>query len=96
LQFTAAIQPGNAGGPLLDRGGAIVGVVASKLSDMPALDRGGFLPQEVNFVIGKEIAIAFLETHSVPIEYMDDPVNMTVAVTAQQARESVLLVVCRK
>jgi hypothetical protein len=71
-------------------------VVASKLSDMAALDRGGFVPQGVNFAIRKEIAIAFLETHGVPVEYTDDQVNMTVADIAQQARESVLPVVCRK
>src|SRR5262249_21842283 len=45
LQFTAAIQPGNSGGALVDRTGAVVGVVSSKLSDLAALGGGGFVPQ---------------------------------------------------
>jgi S1-C subfamily serine protease len=71
LQFTAAIQPGNSGGALVDRAGAMVGVVASKLSDMAALKVGGFVPQGVNFAIRKEIAVAFLETNGLSFELMD-------------------------
>jgi S1-C subfamily serine protease len=32
LQIGAPIQPGNSGGPLLDTGGTVVGVVAEKLN----------------------------------------------------------------
>jgi S1-C subfamily serine protease len=32
LQIGAAVQPGNSGGPLLDFGGRLVGVVAAKLN----------------------------------------------------------------
>ena len=31
IQFTAPIQPGNSGGPLLDQSGHVVGIVTSKL-----------------------------------------------------------------
>jgi S1-C subfamily serine protease len=95
LQFTAAIQPGNSGGALVDRAGAIVGVVAGKLSDMTAIKEGGFVPQGVNFAIRKEIAAAFLESHGVSLEPMED-VALTVADIAQQARKSVLPIICRK
>ncbi len=62
LQFTAPIQPGNSGGALVDRSGAVVGVTASSLNDLAAL-QGRFVPQGVNFAVRKEIIIAFLETH---------------------------------
>jgi S1-C subfamily serine protease len=97
LQFTAAIQPGNSGGALVDRTGAVVGVVSSKLSDLAALEGGGFVPQGVNFAIRKEIAIAFLETRGVSLEPMEESAPyMTVADIAQQARKSVLPIICRK
>jgi S1-C subfamily serine protease len=95
LQFTAAIQPGNSGGPLLDRSGAMVGVVTSSLSDVAALEIGGFVPQGINFAIRKEMAIAFLEIHGVSVEVMEEPVNMTVADVAERAQKSVLPITCR-
>jgi S1-C subfamily serine protease len=96
LQFTAPIQPGNSGGALVDRTGAMVGVVVSKFSDTSALQHGGFVPQGINFAIRKEIAVAFLETQGVALEPMEDnAVLMTVADIAQQSRRSVLPIICR-
>jgi S1-C subfamily serine protease len=95
LQFTAAIQPGNSGGALVDRTGALVGIVASKLSDMAALQGGGFVPQGVNFAIRKEIAIAFLEAQGVSLEPVEDARYLAVADIAQRARKSIAPIVCR-
>jgi len=74
----------------------MVGVVASKLSDMTALKVGGFVPQGVNFAIRKEIAVAFLETNGLSFELMDGADYLMVADIAQQARKSVLPIICRK
>jgi S1-C subfamily serine protease len=95
LQFTAPIQPGNSGGALVDRTGALVGVVASKLNDMVALKDGGFVPQGVNFAIRKEIAIAFLAAQGMSPEPSEDATYNTVADIAQRARNSVAPIVCR-
>jgi S1-C subfamily serine protease len=95
LQFTAAIQPGNSGGALVDRTGGLVGVVASKLSDMVAIKDGGFVPQGVNFAIRKEIASAFLEAHGVSPEPFEDTTYTTVADIAERARKSIAPIVCR-
>ena len=97
LQFTAAIQPGNSGGALVDRIGAVVGVIVSKLNDLTALEGGGFVPQGVNFAIRREIAVAFLEAQGLILKSIEKtPTDMTVADVAQQARKSVLPVICRK
>jgi S1-C subfamily serine protease len=95
LQFTAAIQPGNSGGALVDRSGALVGIVASKLSDTFALKGGGFVPQGVNFAIRKEIAIAFLQAHGVSLQPSEDATYTTVADIAQQGQKSVAPILCR-
>jgi S1-C subfamily serine protease len=96
LQFTAAIQPGNSGGALVDRAGALVGVVTSKFSDTAALKIAGFVPQGVNFAIRKEIAAAFLESQGISLEPIGEAADMTVADIAQQARKRVLPLICRK
>jgi len=55
------------------------------------------VPQGVNFAIRKEIAVAFLEAQGVTLESIEKaPTDMTVADVAQQARKSVLPVICRK
>jgi S1-C subfamily serine protease len=95
LQFTAPIQPGNSGGALVDRTGALVGVVASKLNDMIALKDGGFVPQGVNFAIRKEIAIAFLAAQGMSLAVFEDATYNTVADIAQRARNSIAPIVCR-
>ena len=49
-QFTAPIQDGNSGGPLLDGAGNVIGVVAAAYGDL----------QAVNFAVKGEVASSFL------------------------------------
>jgi hypothetical protein len=63
---------------------------------MAALEAGGFVPQGVNFAIRKEIAVAFLDSQGLTLEPMEDGPQMTVTDIAQQARKSVLPIICRK
>lgn len=65
LQISAPVQPGNSGGPLLDRNGHVIGVVVSKLNALRvARLTGGDVPQNVNFAIKGDVAVAFLEEHN--------------------------------
>ncbi|MFO6465738.1 trypsin-like peptidase domain-containing protein [Jannaschia sp. KMU-145] len=57
LQISAPIQPGNSGGPLVDRDGAVVGVVVARL--------GGAETQNVNFAISAGAALGFLAANGI-------------------------------
>ncbi len=62
VQFSAEVQPGNSGGPLLNSSGQIIGLVISTLNPMNVLMRsGGNLPQNVNFAAKNGPVLAFLK-----------------------------------
>ena len=67
MQISAPVQPGNSGGPVLDRSGNVVGVVVSELNAIRAAVITGNIPQNVNFAIHSSIVTSFLDSYS--IEY---------------------------
>ena len=62
FQVSVPIQPGNSGGPLLDRSGRVVGVLVSKLNDLTVLGLTGSLPQNVNYAIKSAFALPILDS----------------------------------
>lgn len=69
LQFTAPIQAGNSGGPVVDGSGLIVGVTQSKLDEVAALAASGSLPQNINFGIKSDLVAIFMRANGAePIE----------------------------
>ena len=89
-QFTAPIQPGNSGGPLLDTSGHVLGVVSSEL--VPAsLD---LVPQNVNFAIKTQLALAFLDAVGVNYETADSTEDLETTDVAQAAETYTRLVEC--
>jgi hypothetical protein len=79
LQFTAPIQPGNSGGPLVDASGNVVGIVTSKLSPLWAAKNIGDLPQNVNFALKASVIRDFFESHGV--DYQAKSLAATIPVT---------------
>lgn len=79
FQFTAPIQPGNSGGPLVDVSGNVVGVVTSKLSPLWAAKNVGDLPQNVNFALKASVIRDFLESRGV--DYQAKGLAATIPVT---------------
>jgi hypothetical protein len=65
IQITAPVQPGNSGGPVLDRAGSVIGVVSSRLSHNYTLKATGGLPQNVNFAVALDVLADFLVKNSV-------------------------------
>ena len=90
LQFSAPIQPGNSGGPLLDRSGHVVGVVSSELVADEAVD----VPQNVNFAIKAPIVQAFLGAQAVEVSVAGSTESLDVEAVASLAERYTHLVEC--
>jgi serine protease Do len=65
LQVSAEIQPGNSGGPLLDREGLVIGVIQKTINPWRiAQATGGALPQNINFAIKADSVVDFFRSTS--------------------------------
>jgi S1-C subfamily serine protease len=65
LQISAPVQPGNSGGPLLDRAGNVIGIVSAQLDDWYAVDAVDAMPQNINFAVSGAVVQKFLSQNQV-------------------------------
>lgn len=94
LQFTAPIQAGNSGGPLLDGDGTVVGVVRSKLNALRVHEITGDIPQNVNFAIKAALARGFLEAAGIDYSSRAFGTPRMTAEIAAQTRNFVIKIDC--
>ena len=94
LQITAPIQPGNSGGPLLDKTGNVVGIVVSQLNAVEMARYTGSLPQNVNFAIKVPVVRMFLENHGVTYRRGTSDSKMSPEKIADLARGFTVAVQC--
>lgn len=95
-QISAPVQPGNSGGPLLDRAGNVVGVVVSKLNAQRVAQQTGDLPQNVNFAIRGERAMAFLRGNGVTPRLAASGTERSAAEVGDIAHPSTLFLRCQR
>ncbi|MCB1769402.1 MAG: trypsin-like peptidase domain-containing protein [Candidatus Competibacteraceae bacterium] len=95
LQFTAPIQSGNSGGPVLDGDGAVVGVVSSKLNAVRVHEMTGDIPQNVNFAIKAALARSFLDAVGVDCQSRAPRSARGTAEIAAEARDFVVKIECQ-
>jgi S1-C subfamily serine protease len=65
VQISTPIQPGNSGGPLMDKAGNVVGIIVAKLNASAFFSQFRDLPQNVNFAIKTSVLRAFLSSRNV-------------------------------
>ena len=63
--LTAAVQPGNSGGPVLDGAGNLLGVTVARMNDVAVLVATATVPHSVNFGIKGDVAASFLRVNGV-------------------------------
>lgn len=96
MQITAPVQSGNSGGPLVASDGEVIGVVVSKLDAIKFAERGGDLPQNVNFAIRGEIAQLFLAQNQLAPKLSLDDVPIAPEVLAERAANFTTFIECNK
>ena len=93
FQFSAPIQPGSSGGPVVSDGGELLGVTVSTLN-VAALASRGLVPQNVNFALDAKHAAAFLRRESVEFAEIPPRTNGSMQVANEAALSSVVQLSC--
>ena len=91
IQITAPIQPGNSGGPVVDRAGNLIGVAVSGLG---AHEKGA--AQNVAFAINMNTLMAFLNALDLPYSTDTSEDSLRNVDLADKVRAMTVLVVCEK
>ncbi len=84
LQISTPIQPGNSGGPVVDRNGYLLGITTATLSKKAA-DEIGITAQNVNFAIRASVAELFMQSQSLVNQSAEIPESETPLSTADLA-----------
>jgi S1-C subfamily serine protease len=95
MQVSTPVQPGNSGGPLLDKFGNVVGIIVSKLNAIILAQVTQDMAQNVNFAIKASIAENFLEVNNISTSaaLVREPLEATEI--AERAREFTVRISCQ-
>ncbi|NLR99856.1 trypsin-like serine protease [Rhizobium sp. P38BS-XIX] len=96
LQISTPIQPGNSGGPVVDRDGFLMGITSATLSKETA-DQIGITAQNVNFAIRASVADLFMQSQSIASQSGDraaDQPPISTADLAEKLTPSVFQILC--
>jgi serine protease Do len=93
FQFSAPIQPGASGGPVVSDGGELLGVTVSTLN-AGALARQGAIPQNVNFALEARYVAKFLQKGALAYTTVEPNPHGDAHIANQAALAAVVSVQC--
>ena len=96
LQISAPTQPGNSGGPVLDRDGNVVGIVVARLDALRVAAAIKDILQNINFAIKSPIVANFLEAHGVKSAQPIKGSNLTTTELAELAEAFTVEIKCHR
>lgn len=96
VQISAPVQPGNSGGPLIDRTGAVVGVVVAKLDAQRLAKMTGDIAQNINFAVKPELLRLFLDANQVHYRAAVPGKKLDGEDIAKRARGYTVRIVCER
>ena len=94
FQVSAQIQPGNSGGPVLDRYGAVTGVIVAMADAGYFAEQSGSIPQNINFAIRPGIVQSFLDINNIDYQYSAEETELRIAEIAEIAQTFTGALVC--
>ena len=95
FQISAPVQPGNSGGPLLDKFGNVVGVIVSKLDALRVAKVTDDLAQNINFAIKIGAAVNFMEANDIRSSEKENASSLEASDIAERAKLFTVQIKCK-
>jgi serine protease Do len=93
FQFSAPIQPGSSGGPVVSDGGELLGVTVGTLNAAKLVESGA-LPQNVNFALDARYVAMFLRKNGIAFSEVEPNLKGDMRVGNEAALSTVLSLTC--
>jgi S1-C subfamily serine protease len=92
IQFSAPVQSGNSGGPLMDMSGRVIGISTGILKNQ---EGSSINAQNVNFAINASIAMNFLEVKEINPQTAPNTQKLDPELLAELAKKYTVFISCK-